>query len=255
MISESLSLGAAFMLGILGSTHCLGMCGGIMSALTMGCQKSGARAVFFILLSYNVGRISSYMLAGLIVGLLGLWLQNLHTDIGLVLRVVSALLLILMGFYLTGWWMALTVLETAGGKLWKIIQPLGNRLMPVHSAGQAFMLGCLWGWLPCGLVYSVLAWSATSADLMMSIAVMLAFGLGTLPAVMATGVFARQVNVVLRQKSARLVTGLLIIFFGIWTLYGSLMHMTGEDHSHHQMESVEQKTEMQRSSDESHSHH
>ena len=255
MIADSLSLSAAFMLGLLGGTHCLGMCGGIMSALTMSCRKRGARAVFFILLSYNIGRISSYMLAGLIVGLLGLWLQNLHTDIGLVLRIVSALLLVLMGLYLTGWWMALTVLETAGGKLWKMIQPLGNRLMPVHSVGQAFMLGCLWGWLPCGLVYSMLAWSAASADLTMSMAVMLAFGLGTLPAVMATGVFARQVDVILKQKGTRQLTGLLIIVFGLWTLYGSLMHMTGGDHSHHQLEPVEVKTEMKHSSGESHSHH
>lgn len=234
------------MLGLLGSSHCLGMCGGIMSALTMNCQKSGARAVFAILLSYNIGRISSYMLAGLMVGLFGLWLQNLHAEIGLILRLVSAVLLILMGFYLTGWWMALTVLETAGGKLWRVIQPLGNRLMPVQSAGQAFLLGCLWGWLPCGLVYSVLAWSASSADLTMSLALMLAFGLGTLPAVMATGLFARQIDAVIKKQSARQVSGLLIIVFGLWTLYGSVLHMAGEEgHQHHQMDNVEPKSEMQ----------
>lgn len=244
MIQEALSLSAAFMLGILGSSHCLGMCGGIMSALSMSYQKEGSRSVLTILLSYNFGRISSYMVAGLIAGLFGLWLQQLHTDVGLILRVISAVLIILMGFYLTGWWMALTALETVGGKVWKLIQPLGNRLMPVKSPAQAFLLGCLWGWLPCGLVYSVLAWAATSADLLTSLGVMLFFGLGTLPAILMTGLFAKQFEAMARKQGIRIFSGLLIIIFGVWTLYGALMHMSGGEHSHHQMNGDEMKQEM-----------
>ncbi len=240
MIQDPLSLSAAFVMGLLGSSHCQGMCGGIMSALSVNSFKQsgqtqsahGIAVNYGILFGYNAGRILTYVEAGVIVSLLGLWLQQLHADMGFILRIASAILLVLMGFYLTGWWMALTSLETLGSKLWRYIQPLANQLIPVKSVWHAVLLGMLWGWLPCGLVYSVLAWSATASSLYQGAGVMLFFGLGTLPSLLLTGLFAQQVTRFARQKSIRAVSGSLIIVFGLWTLYGAL-HMTGGEKPMH----------------------
>lgn len=226
-MSELLLSSTAFMLGLLGSTHCLGMCGGIMSALSMNSQSRTQYGLLKILLAYNFGRISSYVIAGVCVGLLGLWLQELHANIGLILRSVSAVLLILMGFYLTGWWRILTVLEQAGEKVWRHIQPLGKRLMPVKSIKHAFLLGTVWGWLPCGLVYSVLSWSATTANVVESALIMLFFGLGTLPALMATGIFAKHLHQIMSRREVRIASGLLVIIFGVWMLVGTLFYSVG----------------------------
>ena len=134
---------------------------------------------FRLLLAYNLGRISSYTLAGLLLGLAGWAVANSPLVMGL--RVVAALLLIAMGLYLAGWWSGLTRIEALGRGLWRYIQPLTRRFMPVTSLPRALVLGSLWGWLPCGLVYSTLLWAASQGNALDSAALMLAFGLGTLP--------------------------------------------------------------------------
>ncbi|MGX1020649.1 sulfite exporter TauE/SafE [Pseudomonas sp. Y3 TE3536] len=215
-------LGSALILGLLGGGHCLGMCGGLMGALTLAIPPEQRGRRLQLLLAYNVGRILSYACAGLLVGLAGWAVAS--SPAALALRVVAALLLIAMGLYLAGWWSGLTRIEALGRGLWRHIQPVASRLLPVSSLPRALLLGALWGWLPCGLVYSTLLWAASQGNAGYSAALMLAFGLGTWPVLLATGLAAERVSSLLRRRSVRMAGGLLVILFGLWTLPGPHQH-------------------------------
>ena len=213
---------SALILGLLGGGHCLGMCGGLMGALTLAIPAEHRAQRFQLLLSYNLGRIFSYTIAGLLLGLAGWAVAS--SPAAMVLRVIAALLLIAMGLYLAGWWSGLTRIEALGRGVWRHIQPLTRRFMPVTSLPRALLLGGLWGWLPCGLVYSTLLWAASQGDALDSAALMLAFGLGTLPVLLATGMAAERLTALLRKRGVRMAGGLLVILFGLWTLPGPHQH-------------------------------
>ncbi|WP_122666311.1 sulfite exporter TauE/SafE family protein [Pseudomonas viridiflava] len=215
-------LASALILGLLGGGHCLGMCGGLMGALTLAIPKEQRSRRFRLLLAYNLGRIFSYACAGLLTGLAGWAVAN--SPGALALRVVAALLLIAMGLYLAGWWSGLTRIEGLGRWLWRYIQPVANRLLPVSSLPRALLLGGLWGWLPCGLVYSTLLWAASQGNAINSALLMLAFGIGTCPVLLATGLAAQRTTALLRKRGVRMAGGLLVIVFGLWTLPGPHQH-------------------------------
>nr|WP_189673057.1 sulfite exporter TauE/SafE family protein [Pseudomonas taiwanensis] len=215
-------LGSALVLGLLGGGHCLGMCGGLMGALTLAIPPEQRGRRLRLLMAYNMGRILSYGCAGLLLGLAGWAVAS--SPAALALRVMAALLLITMGLYLAGWWSGLTRIEALGRGLWRHIQPVASRLMPVSSVPRALLLGALWGWLPCGLVYSTLLWSASQGNAGYSAALMLAFGVGTWPVLLATGLAAERVNGLLRRRSVRVAGGVLVIVFGLWTLPGPHQH-------------------------------
>lgn len=229
MFNDPSILLSAFMLGFFGSAHCLGMCGGLASALglntsppatkliTTNSTPSKPSGLSFILLAYNVGRISSYCLAGLIVGSLGFWLSQQLATLD-ILRYLAASMLILMGLYLGQWFNGIIWTEKLGSKLWPFIQPLSKRFIPIKSLKDAFFVGIVWGWLPCGLVYSALIWASLEASSLSSALIMLAFGLGTLPSMLASGLFAQQLSGFIRQKLFRSTAGLLMILFGLWSL-------------------------------------
>ncbi|MFZ3204628.1 MAG: sulfite exporter TauE/SafE family protein [Pseudomonas sp.] len=213
---------SALILGLLGGGHCLGMCGGLMGALTLAIPAEQRAQRLQLLLAYNFGRVFSYALAGLLLGMAGWALAN--SPAAMLLRVVAALLLIAMGLYLAGWWSGLTRIEALGRGLWRYIQPLTRRFMPVTSLPRALLLGGLWGWLPCGLVYSTLLWAASQGDALDSAALMLAFGIGTMPVLLATGMAAERMTALLRKQGVRTAGGLLVILFGLWTLPGPHQH-------------------------------
>ncbi len=214
----SVDLLSAFVVGLLGGVHCAGMCGGIVGALSFGVQDG--RNVP-ILLAYNAGRISSYTLAGALMGALGFYFSGLLPvqTAQRVLLTFAGLFLILMGLYLAGWWNALSRIERAGGALWRRIEPLGRGLLPVRTVRQGLMLGLLWGWLPCGLVYSALVWTVSSGGAAQGALLMLAFGLGTLPNLLLMGFAATQLNRWVRHPAVRATAGALVIVFGAALLY------------------------------------
>ncbi|TBU93515.1 sulfite exporter TauE/SafE family protein [Stutzerimonas kirkiae] len=213
---------SALVLGLLGGGHCLGMCGGLMGALTMAIPPQQRARRFGLLLGYNIGRVLSYALAGFILGLAGWALAN--GPLASAMRIVAGLLLIAMGLYLAGWWSGLTRVEAIGKGLWKLIQPLASRLLPVSSLPRALLLGGLWGWLPCGLVYSTLLWAASQGDAVDSALLMLCFGLGTWPVLLATGLATERLGAFLRNRGVRMAAGALVILFGLWTLPGPHRH-------------------------------
>jgi sulfite exporter TauE/SafE len=213
------SLLGAFTVGVLGGVHCVGMCGGIVGALSLGLPESRSR--WPIMFAYNLGRITSYALAGGLMGALGFYFSGLlpvQTGQRLLLA-VAGLFLILMGLYLAGWWNALTHIERAGGLLWRRIEPLGRRFLPVGSVRQALLLGLVWGWLPCGLVYSVLLWTVSAGGAAQGALLMLVFGLGTLPNLLLMGAAAAQLGRWVRIPAVRALAGSLVVLFGLAMLY------------------------------------
>ena len=213
---------SALILGLLGGGHCLGMCGGLMGALTLAIPPEQRARRLRLLLAYNLGRILSYAAAGLLIGLAGWAVAS--SPAAMLLRVLAGLLLIVMGLYLAGWWSGLTRIEAVGRHLWRHLQPVASRLMPVSSLPRALLLGAVWGWLPCGLVYSTLLWASSQGSPGESALLMLAFGLGTWPVLLATGMAAERLTALLRRRGVRIAGGLLVILFGIWTLPGPHQH-------------------------------
>ena len=214
-----LSLMSAFLVGLLGGGHCVGMCGGIVGAVSMHLPQSKSKVPF--LLAYNAGRILSYTIAGAIAGLVGassFFLQQV-LPIQHVLYGISSLMLIALGLYLAGIWHGVTHLENAGKAIWKTLQPYSKRYIPVQNFRQAFILGGLWGWLPCGLVYSVLIAAIATGKAVSGGLLMLAFGLGTLPTLLTMGMAAVRLKTVLQNIWVRRASGLLVLGFGILGLF------------------------------------
>lgn len=208
---------SALLFGLAGSTHCVGMCGGIAGSVAMsrGTAESGGPG---LLLAFNTGRILSYGIAGLLVGLLGHALSSMP-ELTLGLRTLAALIMVVTGLYIAGWWQGAAYLERVGGTLWRRIQPLSRILLPANTLPKSLALGGLWGWLPCGLVYTTLLWAGSVSDRPATSAVlMLLFGLGTLPAMMTTALLARQLRQLLQQKGVRRGAGVLVILFGLATV-------------------------------------
>ncbi|MCC2112932.1 MAG: sulfite exporter TauE/SafE family protein, partial [Hyphomicrobiales bacterium] len=211
-----------------------GMCGGIVGALNAESAVRSPSSRLAIQLAYNAGRIASYAVAGAIAGLIGAHAANL--PIGNVLPVgalIAGLFMIALGLYLAGWWHAIAALERIGGYLWRVIQPLGRRFLPVRNPLHAFGLGLVWGWLPCGLVYSALALAVVAGSAQSGASVMLAFGLGTLPMLLVLGKAAEVVLKIVRAPVMRQIAGGLVVLFGVYTIYSAMIGGGHEHHHHH----------------------
>jgi sulfite exporter TauE/SafE len=213
-MSEAATLAGALLLGLMSSAHCIGMCGGIGAALGM---SDGRRALLYGM-CYNAGRIACYaalgLLAGATVKLLGAGISAQLPSFGLWLRTIAGLLVIAMGLYIGGWWFGLKRLEAAGYRIWLQLRPATKALIPPRNAPAAMLLGAAWGLLPCGLIYSSLAWAATSAAPLRGAALMAAFGAGTLPAMLLTTCAGQPLRRRLQQRRVRRVAGALLIIFG-----------------------------------------
>ena len=219
-MDTGVTLAAAFAVGLLGSVHCAGMCGGIAGALGLGLPgRRGGRLAH--LLAYNAGRIGSYAAAGALAGWLGAGLDRAWlAEAQWVGRYLAAAFLVALGLYLGGWWQGLAWLERGGAHLWRHLEPWGRRLLPVTRPSRALALGLVWGWLPCGLVYSALVWAATAAAPLRGAALMAAFGLGTLPMLLLLGGSAGALAAVLRRPGLRRAAGLAILLLAAYTLWG-----------------------------------
>ncbi|MYN27771.1 sulfite exporter TauE/SafE family protein [Duganella levis] len=231
-----------FVVGLAGSIHCVGMCGGIVTAMStttrstvipahaeihaeyplrrsMGSRVRGNDVA--LVLAYNAGRISSYMLAGALAGGLASGARNMAALAGVQLGFywLANLMLVVLGLYLMNAWRGLAVLEQGGRVLWQRAQPLiapaMKTLMPADTAPKSYALGALWGWLPCGMVYSVLTTALLSGSAADGAALMLAFGLGTLPMLTGLGMLGARLQQVMQRRQVRLACGLLVLAFGV----------------------------------------
>lgn len=212
---------AVFLVGLLGGTHCMAMCGGIVGALTVG--TPAGRSPWPLALAYNFGRISGYAVAGAFLGAAGqagLLLEG-ALPVQMTLYVLANLLLVALGLYLIGVPQGLTFIERGGQKLWARLQPLTRRFLPATSIARAYPLGLVWGFLPCGMVYSVLSMTLLTGSALRGASLMLAFGAGTLPNLLLAGYLLRRFRGVVQGRTVRFASGLLVAGFGVWGLFNA----------------------------------
>lgn len=226
-------LAAALLGGLVGSVHCLGMCGGIAGALGMAGGGRPAMA-----LSYSAGRIASYAVAGAIAGAIGAGLAG-AMGVGPWLRLVMGAVLVLLGLQVAVNLRLLAPLEAAGARLWQRLSPVARRFVPPRHAGQALALGALWGWLPCGLVYGMLAAAAGTGGAAEGALFMAVFGLGTAPAMVGVTWASGRSGTFLTARRRRLL-GWLLVLFGAWTMVTPLQKLAGGGHGSHAMPTTEQ---------------
>jgi len=212
------TLGAALLTGFLGSAHCVGMCSGISGLFAVQAEIASLRSRLAMALTYNLGRITSYAVLGMIVAMLGSSVIATTPALAGPVRLIGGLIIVIIGLQVAFGWRFLQPIERMGSVLWARLAPAAQRLLPVTNLPRALGLGLLWGWLPCGLVYSVLLLAATSQRMTDGAFVMLAFGFGTMPAMLLTGMGAARLAQLMRQRGARLGLGLLIVVLGLITL-------------------------------------
>ncbi|WP_143165526.1 sulfite exporter TauE/SafE family protein [Ferrimonas marina] len=215
------------LVGLLGGAHCLGMCGGVVGAFSQALPSQGVLSLqqrLAFVLAYNLGRISSYTLMGVAVAAASsaLVLMFALDPLLSALQLLAGIMLILMGLYVARLAHWLLWLERAGKPLWNKIAPVAQRLMPLHTPGKAFLAGTLWGWLPCGLVYSTLTWALAAADPVQGGLIMAGFGLGTLPTLVAMGAAATQLKRLLDNKKVKIFSGFVLIAYGAQMSYIAL---------------------------------
>lgn len=235
-MENELTLLAAFTAGLVGSAHCLGMCGGIAGALGMSARQASGTTVGTLLYTvlFNLGRVTGYAVIGALAGLIG---QSIGAGLDLpfwsaAARGLTGLVMIVIGLQIAVGWRLLGFIERGGARLWSRLSRAAKGLVPVRRPHQALALGMLWGWLPCGLVYSVLLLALVVADPLRSALLMAAFGVGTLPSMTATGLASSRFNPAGRPRLRRLA-GLLLVGFGVWTAALPLKSALGGGHHHH----------------------
>jgi sulfite exporter TauE/SafE len=200
------------------------MCGGIVGTLTMGLPReirASLIRLFPYQLAYNTGRMAGYAAAGAMMGALGTIVVAAvpvqYAQRGL--YAVAGVFMILLGLYLGGWWKGLARVERLGAALWRRLEPVGRRLLPIRSPLQAVALGFIWAWIPCGLVYSVLIFAVSSGGAAPGALLMLAFGVGTLPNLLGMGTLAGAAARFSDQTWIRRFAGALVLGFGVYALW------------------------------------
>ncbi len=213
---------AAFGLGLASGVHCIGMCGGIVAAFSSpgvvrGPRDAPASAPISMLALFNTGRVAAYTLAGAIAGAAGsagAYAANV-IDIQVVFYVLANLMLVFIGLYLAGISPMLAKLEGLGTPVWRRIQPYAARFLPANTPVRALVAGSLWGWLPCGLVYGMLATAVAAGSVAGGAITMLAFGLGTAPNLMLAGFALARLRRFAAKRAVRLLAGGLVLAFGL----------------------------------------
>lgn len=211
-----LSLVPAFLAGLLGGVHCVGMCGGLVSALALGLPAD--RRALTLQVVCNLGRITTYIALGALAGAVGAGtlVFDRVLPVQKMLFGASSLMLLALGLYLAGQLPPFAALERIGDGLWRRLQPLLARVLPIRSPASAIAAGLLWGFLPCGLVYSGVVLALSSASAVRGALLMAAFGAGTLPNLIAMGLLAGRLQPFLQDRRVRMLAGLGISAFGAW---------------------------------------
>lgn len=211
-------------MGLAGGVHCIGMCGGIASAFTFATPKSANQAPYIV--AYNLGRIFSYSIAGALTGFLSSIFTAKVIGAMAVLQVISIVFLVLLALYISDIFKLLVHFERLGNVFWKRISPLGKRFIPFKSPFHTVFYGMIWGWLPCGLVYTALTWSLASGTTLNGALFMLFFGLGTLPALLASSFGASFLIPYFQNKTVRLCVAFLLFLVAVFLIFDFIKGIT-----------------------------
>ena len=211
-----LTLGAALLGGLLGGLHCAAMCGGIATGLSATAPRGGWGGA----LQLNLGRIGGYTLAGLLVGLFGHGLVALLRNpwLGVSLRALAGLALVVVALRLLGVRALPGFLSRPGTRAWGWLRPLQRRLLPADTLPRRLGIGALWGWMPCGLSYSLLTVAWLQAHPRNSALTMLAFGLGTLPVMLPLTWSGQRMGLWLQRPALRNTAAALVLAAGLLTI-------------------------------------
>ena len=223
----------AFLTGLLGSGHCFGMCGGIAGSLGAMSGTHG-RSIALPALHFNFGRLLGYALLGALAGgFIGAAGEIMALKpLGKGLRAVTALMVALIGLRFLLDWRGLDRIEKGGAGLWRRIMPLAVRISQRHDWIGRLGLGVCWGFLPCGLVYTVLITAASTGRAAAGAATMFAFGLGTLPAMLGLTLAAPALSVFLADRLVRRIVGFSLLLLAGWMVM-TLVVGAGGGHAHH----------------------
>lgn len=238
-----LLLSSAFLMGLLGSPHCLGMCGGLVTAFGLSMQNSTPNQKKILIASYHIGRLMSYTLLGIIASLIGTGIfaniSNTHWP-----RLFLGIILILIGFAMLGLPL-LNALEKLGMQLWQKLAPLRQKIFPLNTMPRALMAGILWGFLPCGLVYAALLMAVVGHNLTTGALLMFAFGLGTLPMLLATQTIIDLFYQKIGKIKLRQLSGTMMILSGMIIATSPIImhHLHGEHHHHQHSQEQNQNTD------------
>ena len=226
---------AAFVAGLAGSAHCFAMCGGFAGALGVRAHQHARSPLDRSLraLTYQLGRVGGYAGLGAIGGTFGHsahWALN-FTRFEPALRIVAGVLMLLIAARVLTRRNAFASLERAAAKLWVRLQPLAKRASLGTGSLSSILMGLLWGLLPCGLVYSMLLVTLTTESPMDGATVMIAFGLGTLPAMAASSITLSGSWQRSRPQWLRKATGVLLLTFGVWMIGAAGLNPPHSGHS------------------------
>ncbi|MBL8298514.1 MAG: sulfite exporter TauE/SafE family protein [Rhodanobacteraceae bacterium] len=225
---DLLVLGAAFLSGLLGSLHCVAMCGGIATGL--GAAAGGSRTSLSAAIWISLGRLLGYTVAGALAGAVGAGLLNIARNNLLqgVLRSLIGLVIILLALRLLDSGRRLALLHRTGRGVWQWLAPLQRHLLPATTLPRRLALGMLWGWLPCGLSSTLLLLAWLQADVLAAALLMLSFGLGTLLLMLPLTWSGMHLGRRLAQPKLRRVAASLLLLSGLATALAPwLMHMPG----------------------------
>ena len=226
---------AAFAMGFFGSPHCLGMCGGIVTAFGLSMQGVSPAKKNALMLTYHLGRLISYAILGLIGGIIGatvlqpLWVGNSLP------RILIGVVLILIGLTMFGLPL-LNHLEKLGMRLWQSMSPIRKKVFPIDSFPKALMAGLLWGFLPCGLVYGALLMAVVGHDITTGALLMFVFGLGTMPMLIATQKAVGVLQHKIKTFRLRQLNGVIMVLSGLAVIFIPMamkaMHGNGSQMNH-----------------------
>ena len=222
--SLEFSVSIAFLVGVASSLHCIGMCSGIAGGLSISLPqtvRSEKPQHLSYLIVYNLGRITSYTITGALVGLFSVTLFTYLEPgyVHLFIHLITTLILVLIALYLIGIFPKLSSLQYLGNPIWRRLEPIGKKLLPVDSIPKAFAFGMVWGWIPCGLVYSILVWSLASGSIWHGAVVMFAFGLGTFPTLILAGYLSTWLFKINKLPVARAVIGCTLLVAALYYLF------------------------------------
>lgn len=229
----------AFLMGLFSTVHCVGMCGGIMGVLALNVPQgvnADWKQRFPYLLAYNMGRILTYgMIGGIAAGAAHTVINAVSPNYGHTALVgLTALLMVAMGLYLTGIFPGFAKIEVLGKPVWRLLEPFGRKFLPPRSPLHALLLGSIWGWLPCGMVYALLVLAAASGDFRAGAVYMVSFGLGTLPGVLSAGLAVGMASRSLQGVRLRRVAGVGMIVLAVVTLVFPVLYTGHSAHQGHQ---------------------
>jgi len=225
----------AFLAGLLGSGHCFGMCGGIAGSLGALSGGTSKRALVLPALQFNLGRLLGYAILGAIAaGVIGAAGEIMaFKAYGKWLRVITALMVMFIGLRFLIDWRGLDLIEKGGAGIWKKIMPFATKISKRHDWLGRTGLGICWGFLPCGLVYTVLMTAASTGSSASGALTMFVFGAGTAPAMMGLTVAAPALSTFLSDKLVRRIVGFSLIVLALWMLMPLLTGGMSGGHAHH----------------------